>query len=91
MHNEQLIPLIESWQNRAHEQLVLADSAESPTARNMLLKSAMLNINLATELVTMNENINSSQAQDTVLKNVITSDEQLSILRESLKTGVILI
>lgn len=90
MPNKNLRPLIESWQKRAHEHLAQADKTNNEKARSLLLNGAILNINLATELLAISDDIDTSKAQDAVLQNVISDDEQLLIMIKPLLTGKLL-
>jgi hypothetical protein len=88
--NENLMILSRSWQDRAQQHLSRAQNISSEKQKIVLLQKAMLNINLATKLISIVKNIEETTAQDIVLHEVIACDIERENMKISLRNGVVI-
>lgn len=88
--DENLMILSRSWQNRAQKHLLEAQNISSKEQKTILLRTAMLNINLATKLIAIVKNIEEKTAQDIVLHEVIACDVERENMKNSLRNGVVI-
>jgi hypothetical protein len=87
---ENLMILSRSWQDRAQKHLSKAQNITSKEQKMILLQTAMLNINLATKLISIVQNIEEKTAQDIVLQEVIACDVERESMKNSLRNGVVI-
>ncbi|MCP3888702.1 MAG: hypothetical protein GY702_07485 [Desulfobulbaceae bacterium] len=89
MKNTKLDALIESWESQARARLEEAESTSSERIRINLTESAVLNINLASQLKAITEDIGNAAALERVIEVVVPCEGKRKYIRESLRSGVI--
>ncbi len=89
MKNAKLDALVESWESQARARLEEAEGTSSERIRINLTKSAVLNINLASELKAIAEDIGNAAALESVIEEVVPCEDRRKSIRELLRSGVI--